>query len=391
MNVVVLTIDAMRADMPWQGYPRDIAPHLTKFAAQSVSYTRAYALSSYTAMSMAGFLAGRFPGELQRSGYFFSAYPETEVFFPELLQRSGIRTLSAHAHFYFKPEKSGFHQGFDDYRIVPGISTDHSTDKNITSPQHIDLAIDMLSQEKNTGGQFFAWFHLMDPHDVYMSHEGFPRFGRGGMRDRYDGEIYFTDHHVARLLAFIEAQPWGKHTAIIVSADHGEAFGEHKMSRHGFELWEPLVRVPLLLRVPGVAPRQIDTPRSHLDLAPTIFELMDVPRHDGFGGRSLVSELKGEQDASLRDVILDLPRTSHNFRRRALVRGRYKLIAYGDDFRYKLFDIVDDPAELRDLRGRKRDVYKDMKRRYLQRVKQIKDICPKMRHKLKGKRPERRC
>jgi arylsulfatase A-like enzyme len=193
------------------------------------------------------------------------------------------------------------------------------------------------------------------------------------------------------LLAFIEAQPWGKHTAIIVSADHGEAFGEHKMSRHGFELWEPLVRVPLLLRVPGVAPRQIDTPRSHLDLAPTIFELMDVPRHDGFGGRSLVSELKGEQDASLRDVILDLPRTSHNFRRRALVRGRYKLIAYGDDFRYKLLDIVDDPAELRDLRGRKRDVYKDMKRRYLQRVKQIKDICPKMRHKLKGKRPERRC
>ncbi|RLB61163.1 MAG: choline-sulfatase, partial [Deltaproteobacteria bacterium] len=214
LNVVVIFIDAMRADMPWAGYPRDIAPNLTALEKRSVSYTRAYALSSYTAMSDAGFLAGRYPGELKRSGYFFSAYPEDELFFPELLQPAGVRTLAAHAHFYFE-KKAGFHQGFDDYRVVANLDADNTTDKNITSPRHVALAKTMLSDEANTGGQFFAWFHFLDPHDRYMTHEGFTRWGTG-QRDRYDGEIAFTDHHVGKLLAFIDAQPWGKHTAIVV-------------------------------------------------------------------------------------------------------------------------------------------------------------------------------
>ena len=133
MNVIVLMVDSMRADMPWQGYDRPIAPNLTKLAAQSVSYSRAYSLSSYTAMSVGGFLAGRYPGELKRSGYFFSSHPDEEIFFPELLQEAGVRTLAAHAHFYFKPEKAGFHQGFDDYRLVEGLSADNSTDDDICS------------------------------------------------------------------------------------------------------------------------------------------------------------------------------------------------------------------------------------------------------------------
>ncbi|MBW2457995.1 MAG: sulfatase-like hydrolase/transferase, partial [Deltaproteobacteria bacterium] len=175
LNVVVIFVDAMRADMPWAGYPRDIAPNLTALEKQSVSYTRAYALSSYTAMSDAGFLAGRYPGELKRSGYFFSAYPDDELFFPELLQPAGVRTLAAHAHFYFE-KKAGFHQGFDDYRMVPDLDANNTTDKNVTSPQHVALAQTMLSEKANTGGQFFAWFHFMDPHDRYGTHEGFTKW-----------------------------------------------------------------------------------------------------------------------------------------------------------------------------------------------------------------------
>jgi len=388
LNVIVVTIDALRADhMPWHGYERDVAPHLTQIARESVSYSRAYALSSYTAMSMGGFLAGRYPGELQRSGYFFSAYPEQELFFPELLQKAGVRTLSGHAHFYFE-QKAGFAQAFDDYRMVEGLSVDNTTDKNVTSPQHVQLAIEMLSDPSNTAGQFFAWFHFMDPHDVYVKHEGIT-YGRDGTIDRYDGEIRFTDDHLAKLWSFIDNQPWAGHTALIISSDHGEAFGEHKRSRHGFELWDVLVRVPMIIRVPGAEARTIDTPRSHIDLAPTILELMDVPLDPNFQGTSLVGELRGGE-APVRDVVVDLPRTSDNFRRRALVHGRHKIMAFGDDFRYKLFDVVDDPGELKDLR-RNKPLYKEMKERYLERVKTIKDICPKMRHRLKGKRPERDC
>lgn len=389
LNVLLITVDAMRADMPWQGYPRAIAPRLTALEKRAVSYSRAYAISSYTAMSIGGFLSGRYPSEMQRSGYFFSAYPDSELMFPELLQQAGVRTLAAHAHFYFE-QKAGFHQGFDQWRIVEGLEADNKTDRNVSSPQHLELAIEMLSDPANHSKQFFAWFHFMDPHDLYMRHDDVPDFGRRA-RDRYDGEIFFTDRHVGKLLDFVEQQPWGKRTAIIVNSDHGEAFGEHQRTRHGFEIWEPLVHVPLLIYVPGVRHRRIDRPRGMIDLAPTIFELMDASPPQGWQGTSLLAEMKGEVDPELRDVVVDLPRTSNNDRRRALIYDRYKLMSFGDDFRYKLFDIVDDPDELRDLRKVKPDIYKMMRKRYEDRSKVIKDVCPKMRHKLMGKHSSRPC
>lgn len=389
LNVLLITVDAMRGDMPWTGYPRDIAPVLTKLEKQSVSYHRAYAISSYTAMSIGGFLSGRYPSEMERSGYFFSAYPDSEQMFPELLQQHKIRTLAAHAHFYFE-RKAGFHQGFDVWRIVEGLSADNKTDRNVTSPQHLALAKELLSDPVNTSGQFFAWFHFMDPHDLYVRHEDVPDFGRRA-RDRYDGEIFYTDRHVGELLDFVAAQSWGPRTVIIVNSDHGEAFGEHKRTRHGFEIWEPLVWVPLMIRVPGVAPRRITTPRGMIDLTPTIAELMGVPVDPNWRGTSLVAEWKGKTKPEQRDVIIDLPRTSNNDRRRALIWGRYKLISFGDDFRFELFDLAEDPGELRDLRKVKPDLYEMMRKRYDERRKTIRDICPKMRHKLMGKHSSRPC
>jgi choline-sulfatase len=392
LNVVVISVDALRADhMPWQGYEREIAPNLTKLAGESVVYTRAYSLSSYTAMSMGGFLAGRYPGELKRNGYFFSAYPEEVTFFPEILREAGVRTLAGHAHFYFD-EKSGFRQGFDDYRMVEGIQVDFNTDNSVTSPEHVALAKEILSAPENSArGPFFAWFHFMDPHDKYRKHDGFRAFGSGGGKDRYDGEIFFTDHHLGDLIEFIDAQPWGARTAIIVTSDHGEAFGEHDMTRHGFEIWEPLVRVPLMVRLPGAAPRRIDTPRSHVDLAPTILDLLAVPPVESFQGQSLVAEMRGEREPEQREVIVDLPRTSHNWRRRALIWGDHKIIAFGDDFRFELYDIVKDPGELQDLRLRDKPLFDEMKKRYLERVKNIHDVCPDVTHMLKGKRPGAPC
>src|SRR5262249_15807259 len=147
----------------------------------------AYSISSYTAMSVAGLLAGRYPGELERSGYFFSSYPASVLFFPELLQKAGVRTVSAHAHFYFDKEHAGFHQGFEVYDIVKGITTNNKTDENITSPQHLELALKQLGDKGNTGKPFFAWYHFMDPHDEYMPHPGIGPYGKNA-RDKYDAE-----------------------------------------------------------------------------------------------------------------------------------------------------------------------------------------------------------
>ena len=290
-NVLLVTIDSLRADMPWAGYPRDIAPVLSAFEKKAVSYTRAYSVSSYTAMSLGGMLAGRYPSELERSGYFFEQYPDSVTMFPELLQKAGVRTLSAHAHFYFD-KKSGFRQGFDDYRMVPGLKENNKTDENITSPEHEALAEKMLSEKANTGEgkPFFAWFHFLDPHDEYMPHPGIGPYGKKP-RDKYDAEVTFVDQHVGKLLDFVKSQPWGKDTVVIVSADHGEAFGEHKMYRHGFEVWEVLTHVPLMIQAPGATARHIDAPRSAIDFAPTILELTGAPASSELEGKSLVGEI----------------------------------------------------------------------------------------------------
>ncbi|WP_437517435.1 sulfatase [Sorangium sp. So ce1099] len=388
MNVLVVSIDSLRADMPWNGYERDIAPTLTAFEKKAVSYTRHYAISSYTSMSVGGFLAGRYPSEVDRSGYFFGNYPDSVLMFPELLQKAGVRTMSAHAHFYFD-QKAGFRQGFDVYEIVPGLSADNTTDRNVTSPGHLDLALKMLSDKANTSGTFFAYFHFLDPHDVYMTHEGIEPFGKRA-RDKYDGEIKFTDMHVGKLFDFVAQQPWAKDTAIIVTADHGEAFGEHKMFRHGFEVWDVLTHVPLMIQAPGITPRRIDVPRSSIDLAPTILELTGAPAEPTFPGKSLVPELHGAK-AEPRDVIVDLPRTSDNDRRRALIHGQYKLIAYGDDDAFDLFDVVADPGELKDLKREQPSVFEEMKALYKERSAAIKDVCPKNTAKLKGKKKNKRC
>jgi arylsulfatase A-like enzyme len=372
-NVVLITIDSLRADMPWTGYPRPIAPNLTALAARAVTYTRAYAISSYTSMSIGGLLAGRLPAELRRDGSFFNRYPRDNEFFPERLRAAGVRTVAAHAHHYFRPGFAGFEQGFDVYQMVPGMHVDFTTDVDVSGDRHEALAERLLGDPANTSGRFFAWFHFMDPHDRYLPHSGIRPYGRR-LRDLYDAEVTWTDQWVGRLVQFIERQPWGAQTAIVISADHGEAFGEHGMFRHAFELWEPLVRVPLLVLAPGAVPRRIDVARSHLDLAPTILDLFGVAPPADWRGTSLVSELYGGA-APERDVMVHLAPTTLFTRRRALIHGRYKLLAI-DDRRFELFDLESDPAEAHSLRTTDRAAFEDMLARFRTAQSAVHEVTP---------------
>jgi arylsulfatase A-like enzyme len=387
LNVLLITVDSLRADMPWAGYSRAIAPAMTAFAETAVTYTRFYAISSYTAMSLGGMLAGRYPSELERNGFYFAGYDESVLFFPELLQKAGVRTLSAQAHFYFD-QRSGFRPAFDVYEIVPGLDEDHQTDNNVTSPAQLALALQILSDKANVAGRFFAWFHFLDPHDKYQPHEGIS-YGHS-IRDLYDAEVTFTDQHIGKLLDFVASQPWGSRTAVLLSADHGEAFGEHNHFRHGFELYDVLTHVPMMFRAPGITPHRIDEPRSAIDLAPTILDLFGLPKDPAMEGQSLVPELYGKPEPA-RDIVLDLPRTSDSDRRRALIRGDHKLVAIGDDDAFQLFDLAHDPGEDHDLKWKDPPKLLEMKTAYQASATKIRSICPKLGVKLRGKKRFRPC
>jgi arylsulfatase A-like enzyme len=360
--VILISIDSLRADMPWAGYARDIAPRLTAWSKTATVYNRAYSLSSSTSKSVPGMLSGRYPSELTRTGVFFTRYAAENRFFCEQLGEASIPCVAGHAHAYLGKGVAGFDQGFSVWKLVPGITFDPQTDPHITSQKLTPLAIEMLSDPKLTSKTFFAWFHFMDPHDQYKPHAEGPRFG-GKPRDIYDQEVHFADEWVGKLLDFIEQQPWAPNTAIMLTADHGEAFGEHGLTRHAFELYDVLVHVPWMIKVPGTEPRAIDVARSHIDLAPTILELLGQPVDKALPGRSLKRELLGAVPEA-RDVICDLPQDDFNKRRRALIHENWKLIAFEKDERFELYRLDNDPGETKNLAKREGAALSAMVARY---------------------------
>jgi choline-sulfatase len=371
-NVLLLTIDSLRADMPWAGYPRPIAPRLQALHDRSITWTRAYATSSFTSKSIPGLLTGRLPSELARTGSFFTKYLSPESFACTQLSKEGIQCIGAHAHMYFAAGQSGFESGFDTWKIVPGITFDYQTDPYVTSDKLTTLAMKILDTPPES--PFLAWFHYMDPHDKYQGHDEAPHFGKSA-RDLYDEEVFFTDHHIGRLLDFVDKQSWAKSTAIIVTADHGEAFGEHGMTRHAHEIWEELVRVPLFVHVPGMPPKSIDVARGHADVMPTIAELLGAKSLSALPGKSLLRDVDAAPEE--RDVIVDLPEDEYNERRRAIVHGTTKLIAFGKDVRFALFDLASDPKEKQDLARSQPELLAEMKQRYREANARIADVPPR--------------
>ncbi len=371
-NVLLLSIDSLRADMPWAGYERPIAPRLSALHAKSIAYTRGYSTSSFTSKSLGGLLTGRYPSELARTGRFFTRYLSAKDFLCTSLATANVPCVAGHAHAYFGPQQAGFEHGFSDWKLVKGITFDYQTDPYVTSDKLTPLAIEMLGEVSQKGRPFFAWFHYMDPHDEYKTHVESPHFGKRA-RDLYDEEVFYTDLWIGKLLDFVEAQPWAARTVIVITADHGEAFGEHGMTRHAHEVWEELVHVPLFFYVPGRPARTIDEPRGHVDLAPTFAKLLGVDVE--LPGISLVPELEGATPAP-RDVIVDLPEDEYNERRRALVHGTTKLIAFGNDVRFSLFDLAADPGEKQDLWRSRPELAAEMKERYKAASQRIRDVAP---------------
>ena len=349
-NVLFILIDSLRWDMPWTGYERPIAPWLDAFRKRSTLYPRAYSISSYTAKSVAPALVGKYPSEMQRDAFFFTLWGPDNLFISERAQKAGFRALAGHGHGYFKPVM-GLNQGFDDYRLLRGTELDTQGIENVTSEALNKLAKTMLSEPKNVsqenGKRFFAYYHFLDPHYTYRQHRDHPDWGLD-IRALYDNEVHYTDQWVGDLVDWAQKQPWGKDTAIVISADHGEGFGERGRFRHAYDVWESLIRVPLIIHIPGAEPRRIETPRGHIDLAPTFADLMGLPHDPPFRGKSLVPEALGAP-AELRPIVAELPRCDIMDRRRAVIDERWKIIELGNDEEWLLFDVMKDPKEENDL------------------------------------------
>src|SRR4029078_6574388 len=134
-------------------------------------------------------------------------------------------------------------------------------------------------------------------------HPEVPPFGSDDMA-RYDGEIRFTDLHIGRLLDALRAKGLYDRTVVVVTGDHGEGFGEHGVQMHGYHLYAAQTRVPLIIRVPGLAPRRVAAPAAHVDILPTLATRAGAAPVAGTPGRSLVDLLAGATPAGADDRLV---------------------------------------------------------------------------------------
>ncbi|MDB4933066.1 MAG: Choline-sulfatase [Labilithrix sp.] len=398
-NVVLFTVDTLRTDLGFLGYPKPTSPNLDELAKKGTVFERAYSMASYTGKSVGPMMIGKYPSETYRDGGHFNTYfPKNTLIAERVRDGAKVRTFAAHCHWYFR-FPTGLNQGFDAWdtsAIPPGMG---DNDTSVTSERMSDLALKLLKKPENTspgsggasdpggdaganedaggaipaptaaftidggGGsgasdrRFFAWFHFFDPHAQYVPHQGAPDFSGGPLPTKaiYDQEVWYTDLHIGKVLDYIKSQPWAEDTAIVLTADHGEAFSDHGMNWHGAEIWESLIRVPLLVYVPGAKPRRVSVKRSHIDMAPTLLELMGGPPDEEgeLRGTSLLADvfLPDGEEHEERDVFVDMPAGPYNGIRRAVITGPtpgMKLINSGGATNM-LFDLANDPREARDL------------------------------------------
>lgn len=366
LNVVLITIDTLRYDLGYMGYQRPISPNIDALATRATVYEQAYSLASYTSKSLGPMLIGRYGSETNRGWMHFNKYPVQDVMVQERLKAAGVFTISVQGHWYFK-EDTGLGRGFDilDLSAAP-TRPQGEGDKTVNSEQISDAAIALLKKPERTSQRFFMWVHYLDPHAEYVPHEGFD-FGSNG-RARYDGEIAFTDHHVGRVLAALKESPFADRTVVIVTSDHGEAFGEHGLIRHGFELWEELVRVPLLVYVPGQAARRLRARRSAIDLVPTMLDVFGVPMPSGedfVSGKSMLAEWYGSEPEP-REIFVDMPAGPYNGDRQAYIADDLKLVT-SNSRPMGLYNLATDPGETQNLSKEA-----DVATKALERMKQFR-------------------
>jgi len=344
LSIVMLTVDALRADLGFAGYGRPISKNIDALAARGVVFDRAYALSSFTGRAIGPMMAGRYPTETFCDTQHFTKYSPKNELLAEDLKAAGFATAGVHGHFYFK--QGGLDQGFDGWTVIepkgPG-----DADQKTTSAEIADKAIAILGDTSFTKGRFFLWAHFMDPHKEYLEHDGFSVYGEKA-RDRYDGEVAFTDFHLGRVVEALEKAGLAGRTAIMVTGDHGEAFKEHDILFHGRRLWEEVVRVPWIWVVPGLEPRHVGARVSQVDLVATVCDLLGIRRTAKTSGVSLLPAMAGAKTSDER-IYLDQPLGPYMPEAHAVIDAGKKLIHTAIGNKYELFDLDADPGEKSDL------------------------------------------
>jgi arylsulfatase A-like enzyme/Tfp pilus assembly protein PilF len=362
LNLVLVTLDTTRADRLGCYGSRDVlTPNLDRFAASGVLFETAISPTPLTLPAHCSLMTGLFPaahGVRDNGG--FKLAPE-RVTLAEVLKSHGWATGGFIAA-YVLDHRWGIAQGFDRYFDDFDLSkfkTVSMGDIQRPGNEVVDKALEWIGTPAVRDRPFFAWVHLYDPHAPYRPPE--PYASRYADHP-YNGEIAWTDSLVGQLLAGLDRLGVRERTVIAIIGDHGESLGEHGETGHGFFLYEPTTRVPFLLAgpYPGLAGKRVRPVVRHVDLMPTLLELLGVTDGPPVQGRSLVPLITGRAPRSAPAPAAPPPGYSEAFyarfhygwsELRAVRTERYHFI---EAPRAELYDLAADPGELHNLAATER-------------------------------------
>jgi len=325
---------------------------------QSVRFSHARAQAPNTPRSFPSFLTSRYPSEVrwQKQSLNFPPMLETAdnttVF--QALKAAGFYEVGVFSHFYLTKEM-GVTGGFDEWHNDGALSL-HDSNTDSAAPRIAPRVESALRGLGKTKMKWLLWTHFFEPHSRYMEHPEFPihQTGLRGLEEKYDGEVAFLDGYLGQIFDALKANKLDQNTAVVIFADHGEAFGEHKfggerMYFHGQTIYDELLRVPLLIKVPGVKAHTVAAQVALLDLGPTILDLYKATRPESFHGRSLLPALVGEalEPRPIYAELLPDPTWIHNWR--AIIDGDWKLIQKLSENSTELYDLKADPTEQKNL------------------------------------------
>jgi arylsulfatase A-like enzyme/Flp pilus assembly protein TadD len=339
-NLLLVTIDTLRADrLGSYGYKNARTPVLDRLARDGVRFADATAHAPLTYPSHVAILTGRYAGAFGIKLNGMTPLPDAALTLAERMHDAKYRT-GATIGSVIVDRSSGLAQGFDDFDDEIAVASGQMValaDLQRTAEQVTGSAARWIARQR---GPWFFWAHYYDPHLPYAAPAR-----RGAPSDPYDAEVAYVDEQLGVLLRGIDRS----RTIIVVTADHGEALGDHGEEDHGYFVYDSTLHVPMIVAAPEVAPRVVTEQVRSVDIVPTIASLAGLPAGAAGDGESLAPLLAG---GSRSDVPVSLaeswyPRLHFGWSELRSARvGEWKFIAAPKP---ELYDLRTDPREARSL------------------------------------------
>ncbi len=362
-NVILITLDTARTDhFGCYGGDPDVTPIIdSRMAQKGIRFSAAYATAPITLPSHASMLTGLYPYNhgVRANGSF--ALGEEFQTLASVFKETGYST-GAFISAAVLTKRYGLARDFDVYD--DDLSQSNQPQNRLVPARPGNFTIDAALQwirSRDRERPFFCWIHLYDPH---APHNPPPEFAARFPEDPYTAEIAFSDSLVGRVLDEIKAEQIQKETYVTVISDHGEALGEHNERSHGILLHQATTSIPWLLVGPGIPEGAvISNPTTCADIAPTLAALAGVPAPNGAVEDStnvLAPDRLTPEWGNERTIIVEslLSRFQYGWAPLyGIIRNQWELIQGG---RNELFDLKNDPKELKDRSSEEREILDDL-------------------------------